>query len=1063
MKLRFSSLLCGLALLLLMPAAAFAQEGTITGTVTDESDGSPLPGATVRVTTLDGVGTATDVDGNFTIEGVPAGEQALAVSFVGYITKEETVEVPDGGTVTINVELTFDTDELTEVVVTAQNIERQAKELGYSVTQLDGEGLAKGQETNFVNSLQGKVPGLQIQQQSGNVGASSRIVLRGIASLSGENQPLFVIDGTPIYNSNVSSGDRLTGYDTGNRAGDINAADIKSVTVLKGAAAAARYGQRAKNGAIIIRTKRGSDSPRPTVNVSSSVLGSRPLRLPDYQNEYSQGTLGKFDVDFLNGWGAPIQGQQIINFRDEPEALTSNPDNVSNFYNTGVILRNNISFSSSSETTDFRASVSQFNQDGTAPNSSLDRTNISFNAGTDLGNGVTARASVNYVKSNDQGRVLAGGNDPNVLVSTLVDIPRNISNAQLENYLTPDGQDQFALTANVNNPYWVANENVLEIGVERVFGSAQASYAPLNWLEFSGRIGTDFYTESRTRYVQQNTRGALLGSFFDDTIQQRQIDTDFIVSAEGDLSSDFNLKGLLGHNYNQRTFERLRNDAVQLNVRNVVSPGNARNNVPGKGFSERKLVGAYGEATLGFRDYAFLTLTGRNDWTSTLPPDNNAYFYPSINASLVLSEVLEQEFDITSSVLSYAKLRGNYAEVGSDTDPYGLNFLFIPDNDAFGQYGTALNFPFLGRTAYRASTQAPAGDDLVPQNQVSWEIGTELAFFNGRMNFDATYYSQSTEDQILSVPRPQSSGFNTELINAGEIQNTGVELVLNATVLSFEALDRDFLWRTNINFSRNVNEVVSLTEGTEEITLESGFNSFQIRAEPGKSLGIYGAVFARDSLTGLPLLNEAGLRQTGDDERVGGIFPDFLVGFGNTFTLGPVDVGVLIDWRRGGNIYSQTVQDVRGSGVAEETAANREGTFYDRGVFLLDDGTRCINDPNAQNPAGCELRPVPSMQQFWGAYTTGGIVEGGVFDASFVKLREVTVEYTLPPTLLNRTPLQAASLTLSGRNLLLLYSAIPHIDPETNQFGSGANVGQGYEFYTLPNSRTFGASLNLTF
>jgi hypothetical protein len=314
------------------------------------------------------------------------------------------------------------------------------------------------------------------------------------------------------------------------------------------------------------------------------------------------------------------------------------------------------------------------------------------------------------------------------------------------------------------------------------------------------------------------------------------------------------------------------------------------------------------------------------------------------------------------------------------------------------------------------------------------------------------------------VPRPQSSGFSSELINAGEIQNTGVELVLNATVLSLEAFDRDFLWRTNLNFSRNVNEVVSLTEGTEEIVLESGFNSFQIRAEPGEQVGIYGAVFARDSLTGLPLLNEAGLRQTGGDERVGGIFPDFLVGFGNTFTLGPVDIGVLIDWRSGGNMYSQTVQEVRGAGVAEETAANREGTFYDRGVFFIDNGeTRCINDPNAQNPAGCELRPVPSMQQFWSAYTAGGIVEGGVFDASFVKLREVTVEYTLPPTLLNRTPLQAASLTLSGRNLLLLYSAIPHIDPETNQFGSGAAVGQGYEFFTLPNARTFGATLNLTF
>jgi TonB-linked SusC/RagA family outer membrane protein len=1063
MKALFTKLLCvAAAVLLLAPGSVLAQDGTISGIVTDGQTGDPLPGATVQVSEL-GIGTATDPDGNYEFD-VPAGEHVVTASFVGYESGQKTITVSEGETTNVDFALTPRTAELDEVVVTAQNIERQAKSLGYSVTELETEDITKAKETNIVNSLQGKVPGLQITQSSGDVGAGSNVILRGVASLTGANQPLFVVDGVPIFNSSITagsaSGDDITGtVSIGNLAGDINPEDVKSVSVLKGGAASALYGSRARNGAIIITTKRGSDRPNTSVSVSSSINFSNPLRLPDFQNTYAQGDQGKYDVDDLDGWGPRIQGQQAIDFRDQVVNLTANPDNVRNFYETALFAQNSISFTNAGDFGDFRLSVTNVSQGGIVPESSLGQNTISFNAGSKLTDKIEARVTANYITQQTDGRTRQGANNPNVSIGLVNSVPRTISNSALQNYRDIDG-DQFGLGETTNNPYWIINENPFTTGRERIFGSVRASYRPIEWVTVSGRLGTDYYSEDRESITAQGTLGRLGGEVGEDNFQERQVDSDFTVQLDRDAGEDFNIKFLVGHSVNYRSYQRRSNDAQDLAVADLYAYTNANSNSPTNFFSEQAIVGVYGQSTLGFRDYAFLEVTGRNDWSSTLPDDNNSYFYPSANVSLVFTDLLDQEFDLTSDILSYGKLRANVAQVGSDTGPYRLQLLYRGRSQAFGQFTTPVNFPFNGVVGFDADRTLP-NDELEPEIQTSWEIGTELGLFNGRVNLDFTYYDQRTTDQIITLPAAQSSGFSATLVNVGELQNNGIELVLNATVLNFSDLvfGQDAAWRTNINFSRNDNKVTDLGD-LESFRIETGFNSFGVRAVEGESIQLSGPDWNRDPETGQVIIDEdTGLRSEGDETTFGEVFPDFNVGFGNTISLGPVSISALIDWQQGGNVYSETVQDLRSSGLAEETVANRGGVFIDEGVNVTRDPVTDEIVSRRENTT-----PVQSMEDFWQEYTGGGgVIAAGVFDATYVKLREATVSVDLPNSLLQRTFLNSASLTFQGRNLLLLYSKIPHIDPEVNLFGASNAVGRAYEFNSLPSTRTFGVTLDVTF
>jgi TonB-linked SusC/RagA family outer membrane protein len=1038
--------LCVWVLLLFGCGALHAQ--TITGTVKD-SEGIPLIGASILAegTTT---GTVTDLDGQFTLT-LPANTEVLVISYTGYTTLETPVIT---GQEVYDLVLLESATSLDEVVVTAAGIERQKRDLGYSVATISGDEVGTVRETNIVNSLQGKVSGVQISQQSGNLGGSTKILIRGVNSLSGNNNPLWVVDGVPIFDSNIATGSRITGgFDTGNRAQDINPDDIESISVLKGANAAALYGSRAANGAIIVTTKKGGSGNRANITFNSTLRADTPLRLPDFQNEYAQGGAGRYNLDNLNGWGPRIDGQMVENINGDEVALQAYPDNVSDFYETGSTLINNLAIGGGSDKSNYRFSMTSLNQEGIFPGSELDRITLGLNAGQKFDQKISSSFGINLVRTTSAGRVAQGGNDPNVLVPIINNFPRNLDIATIRNYIDESsgvGEQLNNLSPNTNNPYWIANENQFTTETDRLFGNFALTYEPLFWLDFTGRVGVDFITDNRFRTNRKGTLGRLPGDFTDDRIEQRQLDYNFLATAANEIGDDFFIKGIVGFNYNTRVFERLENFAQNLTVDELYSTGNAEVNNVQNDFSERRLFGLFGDVTLTYRDFLSLNVTGRNDWSSTLPLDNNSYFYPSVGMSFVFTDA----FNIESDVLSFGKLRSSYAEVGGDTGPYQLAFNYFPQTDAFGQFGTATTFPFDGRLSFSGpNTIPPAG--LLPESVNSFEIGTELQFFEGRFGIDATYYNVITKDQILAVPVPESTGFSFQRLNVGQTSNEGFELTINATPVQTDA----FSWNSLITVTRNEFIVDELSPGTDRLVINSGFNSLQIVAEPGKSFGLYANTFARvEADSSLALADQrvlvdpnTGLRQAGENQRIGDVFPQWITGWTNNINFKGLNFRFTFDYREGGLLFSNTVADLRASGLAAETAVNRDGSLIDTDAFIQEaDGTLRPNDI-----------PV-TAQAFWGNYSDGSITENSIFEASFIKLREVALNYSLPSTILESVPFSTVTIGLEARNLAILYSEIPHIDPETNLFGS-ANDGAGIEFNSPPTTRTFGVNLRLGF
>lgn len=1041
--------LLGASLGLLLAAVPIAaqQTGTVVGVVTDDRTGQPLPGVTVEAVGLN-LGVLTNVDGRYLLRSVPVGEQTIRVTQLGYGTVEETVTVTEGATAQLNVQLETQAIQLDAILVTGQQIEREEREIGYSVTSIDGESLSNVRETNFVDALAGKTPGVDILSQSGDIGASTRIVIRGVSSLSGDNQPLFVVDGVPISNSNIVSGtsqNRLTGaIDVGNRAADLSADDIESVTVLRGAAAAATYGQRAKDGVILITTKKGRSIGGNTITASTTMRWSSPLVMPSFQNEYAQGTDGVYTSTSLNGWGPRIAGQMVENIRGDSVSLQAYPDNIEQFFDNALVSIHNVSLSAANDQADFRLGVTYQDQAGIVPESQLERTSVNLNTGYELLPTLSARLSGFYINTGSRGRAVTGGNDPNVLLPLVYGLPRTFDTAELRDYKDELG-DQRAIGSFSNNPYWVINENPFTNEVDRVFGSSTVEWSPLDWLAVTGRFGLDAYTEDRRAVTAQGTIGREDGAFSLDVIQERQLNYDLLTEVTRDLSPDISLRAVVGTNWNWRERQIQRNTSQNLLVRGLYNVANAESNTPANSYQERKLYGIFADATLGYRDYLFLNLTGRNDWSSTLPEQNNSFFYPSVNLSFIPTEA----FQIDSDILSYLKVRANYAEVGSDEAPYQLDFRYFPSSQIWGQYATHNFFPFGGRAGFQATDVIPP-TDLKPQRQVSYELGGEIQLFDARVGLDITYYDVRTRDQIISIPIPETTGFAANRTNIGEVSNKGIEAAVNLTPVR----SRSLRWDINANFTTNENTVVSLAPGVEEINIQSAFSSLQVKAEPGESFGLYGPGFLRNDAGEIIIDSNTGLRQEGDIARLGDIDPDFRLALTNTLSFGPFTGSFLVDWRQGGHIFSNTVGYLRRNGLAEETMANRGGTFIDEGVIQVVNGADTTYVPNDV--------PVQSMQSFWQQYSSGSIHEGNVFDASNARLREVRLDWSIPRSWLAATPFGSATIGFEARNLWLFYKKVPHIDPEVGQFGSAAN-GQGIEWFVLPSTRSFGVNVQARF
>ncbi|MGK7394407.1 MAG: SusC/RagA family TonB-linked outer membrane protein [Candidatus Cyclobacteriaceae bacterium M3_2C_046] len=1028
-----------LILLLFLTSAGYGQF-SITGEVVVDDTGEPLPGVNVLLKGTN-VGTVTDVNGFYSLQ-VPDGTGTLQFSFIGLQSKEVAINNRS----IIDIQLTQDIQQLGEIVVTALGIERQEASLGYAVQDVDADELLKARETNIANSLAGKVAGVAVTQSTSGPGASTRIVIRGNSSIAGNNQPLYVIDGVPISNSNISSVDRFTSPDYGNRITDINPDDIAKMTILKGPSATALYGQRAANGAIIITTKKGKKDQKTSITINSSVRFDNPLRLPDYQNVYGQGSQAKLDSASSANFGPMMDGRTFINANGNQDIYQAYPDNISEFYETGKTIINSVSLQGGGEKSAYRFGLTNLDQAGIAPNTNLNRINLNLNASQEFSNKFYSSVGANYIRTRNTGRVINGFNSDDAVASVISFMPRNFSNDSLRNFKQPDGSPRYFLGLS-QNPYWTLNENVFTSNLDRLIGFGQIGFRPYEWLDISWKVGIDLYTERRKKLSAVGSVGQASGGFWTDDIFEEQINSDFFININRNINPDLGFSLLLGHNVNEQYVQSAFNRAQELTDPLLYIPDNARINTPEfEVVNHIRIIGLFFDLGLSYKDYLYLNITGRNDWNSTLPKENNSFFYPSVSASAILSDM----FVINSSILSLAKLRANVSQVGSGTDAYQLGFTYLPQTSIFQLFTVDNSYPFRGIPGFEGTDlQPPPPGTLQPEISTSWEIGTDLRFFNNRIGLDFTYYNVTTTDQILTLTTPSSTGFTQALVNAGTVVNRGIELMLNARPI----YGPDFNWVTSANFARNRNETTELPEGYDFVEVPGTRTDPTLRAYLNEPTGaIVGSGWRRDSEGNLLINPETGLRLPINDQIIGNVTPDFQLGWQNEISYKGISLSFLLDWRQGGQLHSQTVQDLRAGGHVTET--------LDRDVAYIDNGVILLEEDDQGNAISTRPNDIPiTYQQFWGQQNV--VDEEGVFDATYVKLREARFSYSLPQAWLENSPFGNIEIGIEGRNLALLFSKIPHIDPEVSFYGP--TNAQGIEAYNMPSTRSFGGNVKITF
>ncbi len=1022
---------------------ALAQSRPVRGQVLDEN-GEGVPGASVQVKGTTS-GTITDVDGNFSLD-VPDDATTLVITAIGYGSQE--VNAGDGDNA-LAVNLTTTSTALSETIITALGIRRSEKSLGYSAQKVGTDQLENARANNVVDALAGKVAGVRVNSQSGGVGGSSKIIIRGSSSLSGSSQPLFVIDGVPISNSSQASTSSGLSVDYGNRAGDINPDDIETMTVLKGPAATAQYGSLAKDGAIIITTKRGTKNSPLSISINSSFRVDNILLLPSLQSEYAQGIYGIYNLRYANGWGPKIsemKNTKVPDYLGRSVTLQAYPDNAKNFFQTGNTWMNDIAVSGGDEKNDYRIGFGALNSKGIVLNQTLKRYNLSANIGHRFSDKVSSRFTFNYANSDANGRPVQSSNNPSVLTSSVYSIPVTVDVEDLKkNY-----QDEFGVQNNLttdktgNNPFWILNKNLNGNKLDRFYGSAYLDYTPTDWLTVSNNFGYDIYNEDRLAVVRQGTAGDLKGSYAAVSLFQQRFNNDLMITGQKNLNDDWNLKVMVGNNILDRKLSTDQVIASGLYQDSLFRPANAETAQPLQAQSQSRLVSLYGEISASYKDMLYLTVTGRNDWSSALVYTGNySYFYPSITGSFVFTELMDR-----NSILSFGKVRASYAQVGSDTDPYSTLPYFNPVASYFLQYSLPGQFPFNGQGAFSAQRVLPEGN-LKPQLAGSFEIGTDLRFFNERVNLDVTYYNTKTRNQIINLDVPLSTGYFAKQINAGQITNQGIEAILNIAALR-PASRNGFAWNILANIAHNKQTVDELDGTLEYYAVQSGWSGLQIKAPVGGSFALYGTKWRRSPDGQFVINPNTGLREVDNDKYLGDINPDFMLGINNRFSYKGFSLGFLIDIRQGGVFFSGTVANLRASGMAEETAEYRDGSFIDKGVNQLADGSYQPNET-----------PVQSMQDFWAHYSSAASTEGSVFDASFVKLREVTLSYAFPQ---NYTPfknvIKGLEIGLEARNLWLIKSFVPHVDPELSYFGSGS-AGDGVEFNSFPSTKSYGVNLKV--
>ena len=1059
-----------------------AQVTTVRGIVTTEEDGEPVIGASVIVKGT-ALGTVTDVNGRFELSGLSPSATRLLISYISLMAKEVAI-APQ-----VSVTLKSDTHLLDEVVVTALGISREKKALGYTAQEVKQDALVQGKDNNLLNSLSGKIAGVRITNTQGDVG-SSRIVIRGETSIAGENQPLFIVDGIPVDNSQLNA--RSSGRDFKNAIADLNPEDIKTLTVLKGPNAAALYGARAAHGAIVITTK-GGDKRQKGIGITlhSSTQVSFVATLPEFQNLFGQGAGGRFS--YVDGKGAGVNdgvdeswgprldiGLLIPQFDSPLDAdgnrvatpWVSHPNNVRDYFRMGISTNNGISIARGDDKYQFRVGYNYEKQVSIVPDAGTNKTNISLNTDYHLAKWIVVGATANYIvytAPSLPGSATPSGSNvrSNSPMLQFLWFGRQVDTNSLKADYTRNWNSSY-----YDNPFWSASYNTQSQERHRLIGDLHAEFRLTDGLHVRFRTSTDWYNDRRKSKVKWGSAGAgsPYGSYAEDAYTVKENNTEVLATYIKQLNKNWGIDALLGFNVRNKQYENNYQAAPRLAVADLYTLTNSRDPLTSSNdFYRLRQYGLYGSIQLDYRRWAFLNITGRNDWSSTLPVDNNSYFYPSVTASVLLSEA----FGWRSKAVNYLKIRGGWSQVGADANPYQLATVFTSE--------TAFN-----GNPLQSSSTIGMNSNLKPENTSSIEAGFEAAFWDNRLYLDFTYYKTDSRNQILKLATTAASGYTSQVRNAGHIRNRGYEIQLGAVPIQ---TSKGFRWNLDLNYGANSSKVVKLDDEGLITSYQLYSSGIQILASVGEAYGtLFGTSYVRDA-NGNVVVDANGLPKISTTNKTLGKFtPDWTGGISNTFSYRSLSLSFLIDASVGGSIFSNTNKTGKYTGVLANTLSGRDaehgGLWYYTDAMgnnvrlsespsysVSSDGlyyaqvngqsTRVYQDGimvEGVTESGSKNEEVVSAEKYY--HRIYSIAEANVYDASYVKLREAALSYRLPRLWTQKLHLQEASVTLTGRNLWTIYKSVPNIDPESALTTGNA---QGVEAYSLPTTRSFGVNLSVKF
>lgn len=1059
-----------------------AQVTTVRGIVTTEEDGEPVIGASVIVKGTS-LGTVTDVNGRFELSGLPPSATRLLISYISLMAKEVAI-APQ-----VSVTLKSDTHLLDEVVVTALGISREKKALGYTAQEVKQNALVQGKDNNLLNSLSGKIAGVRITNTQGDVG-SSRIVIRGETSIAGENQPLFIVDGIPVDNSQLNA--RSSGRDFKNAIADLNPEDIKTLTVLKGPNAAALYGARAAHGAIVITTK-GGDKRQKGIGITlhSSTQVSFVATLPEFQNLFGQGAGGRFS--YVDGKGAGVNdgvdeswgprldiGLLIPQFDSPLDAdgnrvatpWVSHPNNVRDYFRMGISTNNGISVARGDDKYQFRVGYNYEKQVSIVPDAGTNKTNISLNTDYHLAKWIVVGATANYIvytAPSLPGSATPSGSNvrSNSPMLQFLWFGRQVDTNSLKADYTRNWNSSY-----YDNPFWSASYNTQSQERHRLIGDLHAEFRLTDGLNVRFRTSTDWYNDRRKSKVKWGSAGAgsPYGSYAEDAYTVKENNTEVLATYIKQLNKNWGIDALLGFNVRNKQYENNYQAAPRLAVADLYTLTNSRDPLTSSNdFYRLRQYGLYGSIQLDYRRWAFLNITGRNDWSSTLPVDNNSYFYPSVTASVLLSEA----FGWRSKAVNYLKIRGGWSQVGADANPYQLATVFTSE--------TAFN-----GNPLQSSSTIGMNPNLKPEKTSSIEAGFEAAFWDNRLYLDFTYYKTDSRNQILKLATTAASGYTSQVRNAGHIRNRGYEIQLGAVPIQ---TSKGFRWNLDLNYGANSSKVVKLDDEGLITSYQLYSSGIQILASVSEAYGtLFGTSYVRDA-NGNVVVDANGLPKISTTNKTLGKFtPDWTGGISNTFSYRSLSLSFLIDASVGGSIFSNTNKTGKYTGVLANTLSGRDaehgGLWYYTAAMgnnvrlpespsysVSSDGlyyaqvngqsTRVYQDGimvEGVTESGSKNEEVVSAEKYY--HRIYSIAEANVYDASYVKLREVALSYRLPRLWTQKLHLQEASVTLTGRNLWTIYKSVPNIDPESALTTGNA---QGVEAYSLPTTRSFGVNLSVKF